>query len=150
MRVTLEWRPQTSSGMLGVLLAALDALTLAARDELEHRDLPPLYSAGVRYQRETPAGRCECWRSPLEVLAAGGGDCDDLGAWRAAELQLAGVPARAVPFWAGPRTIHVIVLRQFPDGRLGYEDPSARLGMPSPPLRSLAPLITGQLRRLAA
>lgn len=84
-----------------------------------------LYEAGVRYRREAP-GR-EDWRNVEEVRAAGVGDCEDLAAWRAAELRAQGEPARAVAVPSGPGKWHAVVKRA--DGSI--EDPSRQLGMGS-------------------
>jgi hypothetical protein len=110
------------------LRAALAGLTALNEWALSTWDVPPIYSAGVRYQRE-PAGR-EDWDIAPIVYARGWGDCEDLAAWRAAELRLGlgGVPperAIADTYQSGPRTWHCIVRRA--DGSI--EDPSLMLGM---------------------
>lgn len=56
--------------------------------------VPPLYASGVYYE-EDPPGR-EDWRDCYVVLARGKGDCDNLVAWRVAELKAAGFPAEPV------------------------------------------------------
>lgn len=91
---------------------------------------PPLYESGIRYRRE-PDGR-ERWLTAPEMLAVGFADCEDISAWRAAELRLAGVPAKAVAIRTGKRRFHGIVL--LPDKT--FEDPSVRLGMPKPRRRN--------------
>lgn len=106
------------------LAAALEGLTatnycLLARS----RKAPALYASGVRYQRE-PRGR-EQWQTAPQVLRAGFGDCEDLAAWRAAELRIQGIPAKATVIRTGPKMFHAVV--QHPDGSI--EDPSRRLGM---------------------
>ena len=45
----------------------------------------PLYQSGVRYARE-PIGS-EVWQTALETQQLGKGDCEDLVAWRVAELR---------------------------------------------------------------
>ena len=101
--------------------AALDALTALARYQLRTRRLPPLYSAGVIYQREKPtvAGTPERWQTPLGTLSRGQGDCEDLATWRAAETGGRAVPVKVSSGW------HIIVINR--DG--STEDPSRRLGM---------------------
>lgn len=84
--------------------------------------VPPLYKARVRYRRQR--GR-ERFLPCIVVMARRSGDCDQLACWRAAELQEAGIKARAVPYRVNARTMHVIVVH--PDGR--REDPSKLLGM---------------------
>lgn len=98
---------------------------------------PRLYKAGVRYKpekHETRAGQViqygEEWQTIPWVIFRGYGDCEDLGAWRSAELNhvygiraLPHIKVRRMPngFWRA----HVVV--KHPDGRI--EDPSAKLGM---------------------
>jgi hypothetical protein len=98
---------------------------------VRHPDTPPLYTAGVRWQKETPThgGHNEerFLTIPL-VRMLGWGDCDDLAAWRAAELQRSGERARAVVYAVRPGLWHVVVRRG--DGSI--EDPSTRLGMVVP------------------
>lgn len=112
---------------LGALLLALYAVDLAYLSA--RPDTPPLYLSGVRYSREPREvrGRVELWDSVPVVLAQGWGDCDDLAAWRAAELSLSGVYALPVLVEVAPFSgrYHVVVWRS--DGQ--WEDPSARLGM---------------------
>jgi hypothetical protein len=88
-------------------------------------NLPPLYRSRVRYERETP-GRMEDWQAADRCLASGRGDCEDLAAWRAAELVVSGVDPSARPwvYSPRPRLLHVVTLRAD-----GPEDPSAFLGM---------------------
>lgn len=78
---------------------------------------PALYESGVRYRAEK-VGEEDFLLIP-EVRAQGHADCEDLAAWRAAEV--GGIPV-AVRTRKG---YHVVV--RMPDG--SYEDPSRRLGM---------------------
>jgi len=105
-----------------LLCAALQGLVLVDAVMLAEREYPPLYEAGVRYQREQ--GREE-WQTVEQVLAAGVGDCEDLACWRAAELRRDGVECLAEAVRTGPRLFHAIV--RFPDG--SHEDPARELGM---------------------
>ena len=115
------------------LPAMLDALTAVNVNWLRaNPGAPSILSpaARVRYCRE-PIGREE-WRSLPVVLQVGCGDCEDLACARAAELQVAGVRARAVPFKVpsrlpGTELWHVVV-----DSGGRREDPSALLGMGTP------------------
>lgn len=107
----------------GALQSALDALTAFNVGWLTlHPQFPALYTSGVRYKREFPR---EQWDTAPMVLAAREGDCEDLAAWRAAELRVReGIPARAIPLrtrngW------HIVVQT----GPARIEDPSRRLGM---------------------
>ena len=115
MKVTIH--VPAARATLGALSEGLTALN---REILSRRTMPPLYSraAGVRYKAE-PRGR-ERWRTCDEVFGSGEGDCEDLAAWRAAELQVRGEPARVVVIRSGPRRFHAIVRR----GDGSYEDPS--------------------------
>lgn len=110
-------------------LVAWDRYFLAANPQT-----PPIYSAGVRYIRE-PEGQEE-WLDIGEIRRRGGGDCEELAAWRVAELREKGIDAR--PAWRHRRV-------RAPSGRLcslyhiivwipgvGIDDPSARLGMGGP------------------
>lgn len=98
---------------------------------------PALYHAGVIYKpekhRTDHGGHTleygEDWQTIPWVIYHGFGDCEDLGAWRAAELRMQGV--KATPHIAirkladGAWRAHVQV--KWPDGHI--EDPSAKLGM---------------------
>ena len=108
------------------------------------RPYPRLYDSGVVYKEEKP-GR-EDWPDIPKVLSQGWGDCEDLAAYRAAELRVYdGIDAEPVIKWkwipveemraAGwarhklPRDgiwlVHCLVRHQ--DGTI--EDPSLLLGM---------------------
>lgn len=100
--------------------------------------LPGLYSAGVRYIAE-PEGQ-EHWEDILSILQNKGADCEDLAAWRVAELRDAGIAAR--PAWRHRRVqstetqkeysmYHIVVAVPSKTAKGGYEieDPSAKLGM---------------------
>lgn len=106
------------------LTAALEGLTAVNCVLMKRRDLPQLYRSGIRYEREQP-GR-ERWLNADELLAKCVGDCEDLAAYRAAELRVYhGVPAIACVLRSGPKKFHAVV--GFPDGTI--EDPSRMLGM---------------------
>jgi len=110
------------------LVRALDSLTDESTAEIETGAYPPLYASGVRYQRE----RGEHWRSPARVVCgpdAYGADCEDLTAWRVAELRASGADPDARPalYPTSKRSYHAVVVRG--DGTV--EDPSAVLGMPT-------------------
>ncbi len=84
--------------------------------------LPPLYESGITYRRE-PRGR-EWWESAEDVAALANkrsGDCEDLAAYRAAELRYwDGEMARVVIRRTARGTFHAVVERG--DGSI--EDPS--------------------------
>lgn len=83
--------------------------------------LPELYQAAragkVRYMEEEK----EEWRTIADVLKAGQGDCEDLSAWRVAELRAAGeTKARPVIKRTGITRYHALVMR----GSGQVEDPT--------------------------
>jgi hypothetical protein len=126
MRVAII-APAKSRESLTALLACLFSL-----DQLylrTTRGIPPLYQAGVRYQREDLDAQMgmEFWLTIPEIMAQGWGDCEDLAAWRAAELRVSGEDQDARPELVAirPGQWHVIVRR----GDGAPEDPSAMLGM---------------------
>ena len=113
-------------------------------------DLPGLYAAGVRYQREPD----EVWCDYLTLLAVGHEDCDGLAAARAGELlarggkalspkdggyrkgrRLRSIQAEVLLLTTSgklqPGQYHCIV-RYRVGGKWYRDDPSARLGMPVP------------------
>jgi len=84
--------------------------------------LPPLYTSGIKYQREG----AEHFQSPWETFQLGYGDCEDLAVYLVAERRRAGDQgARVVIVRTGRNTLHAIIQRG--DGR--REDPSRALGM---------------------
>lgn len=103
--------------------------------------IPNIYEAGVIYQREPPGQ--ELFNGIRQVIRDRGGDCDDLAAWRVAELRVRGSadypngePAqfmlRKFVRPGKPLLYHVLVKRAptkaHPKGWI--EDPSKILGMP--------------------
>lgn len=113
-RVTV-WVPPTA----GTLTAALEGLVAINTLLLKRMKLPPLYRAGVVYRREG-RGR-EDWRTVLDVIRDGYGDCEDLAGWRAAELRAyRGERALGWVYPTRPGRWHAIVKRG--DGT--FEDPS--------------------------
>lgn len=125
MRVTIE--VPNDPAILEALLEALtgiNATILSRASEVLSGDVPLLYDAGIRYQREPP--NREEWQTVLGNFRRGIGDCEDLATHRAAELRAyEGEPARAVVRRTGRRTLHAVVERA--DGTI--EDPSKMLGM---------------------
>jgi hypothetical protein len=116
------------SRRLVVLTKLVDGLAQA--DEgylLARRGVPRLYESGVRYLEDDGPIESQWWDIPA-CLARGVADCKALAAWRAAELAVAGIPARpvVVPTNARGSTFHVFVERMT-DG--STEDPSRALGM---------------------
>lgn len=115
----------------------LDALTqwnvvLMQRLLKEGHRIPLLYKSGVRYQRENYAAREENWRDFLSCLRHKGGDCEDLCAWRAAEIrvrqrQRARCVYRRTRRADGSTLYHILVESPSHSGHI--EDPSRLLGM---------------------
>jgi hypothetical protein len=112
------------------IIAAAEAAIAWNRWWLRRNPFAPLlHASGVRYQRES-----KVWRDRGEdrfvaipyVMERGVGDCDDLVAWRTAELrERFGVPAVPLLVPQSPVLVHMVV--QLPDGSI--DDPSAALGM---------------------
>lgn len=127
------------------------AIALHNARRIKAKGLPPLYKSGVRYKTE---GSPELWWDAEEILAHGHDDCEGLAAYRAGELINQGYDARVYTRLVqrpskemggsgkkGGRLFHAITrVYTGPDGeplrtRYGtpvYDDPSARLGMPTP------------------
>ena len=101
----------------------LEGMVLLSLSQLQRGLCPPLYQAGVRYERE-PRGR-ESWQSALKTYRLGRGDCEDLANYLAASRRLVGIDAKVKVLDIRPGLKHVVV--QMPDGTI--EDPSKRLGM---------------------
>ena len=101
----------------------LEGLVRADLSQLRRGLVPPLYQSGVRYRREE-RGR-EDWQTARAAMRTRFGDCEDLAGWRAADLRLVGIDARAKVRDVAPGLKHVVV--ELPDGSI--EDPSKRLGM---------------------
>lgn len=107
------------------LLWLLESFVNINRIILRENNIPPLYKAGVVYRREE---RTEIWKDASRVLRDGFGDCEDLSAWRVAELRNNG--KEATPYIRyrmeeGRYIYHVMVMRH---GE-ALEDPSRILGM---------------------
>ena len=104
--------------------AAVLGLAAVSRVQMASHDFPLLYESGIRYQRE-PAGR-ENWQTAAETLARGFADCEDLAAYRLAELHRQGEEQATIDVkQVNPDLMHIRVRRA--DGTL--EDPSRILGM---------------------
>lgn len=117
MLVALQIRAGNRAGYR-LALTGLTAMNLAL---MAGGGIPRLYRAGVVYRRERP----DRWATADIVMARGFGDCEDLAAWRAAELRMAGENAIADVRQVAPRKWHAVVVRA--DGTI--EDPSRKLGM---------------------
>lgn len=108
--------------LLGHALTGFVDLLMAAR---RGQPFPDLYDAGVKYVREPPGS--EVWMIPRGIIAARGGDCEDLCAgYRVPQLWLYGeTEARPFVRRVNPQLRHILVQRA--DGSI--EDPSLILGM---------------------
>jgi hypothetical protein len=102
---------------------ALETLAKLSYQQMRRHPLPPLYSCGIRYERERNRER---WQTAFETYQRKRGDCEDLAAYLCAQLWIAGEHRAHVHCYAPrPGLIHCVVRRA--DGRI--EDPSKRLGM---------------------
>lgn len=120
---------------LRVIEALLEALTASNCYYLVgNPQTPLLYESGVRYEEEPP-GRDE-WQDIPDTIVRRAGDCEDLAAWRMAELRVRfrddvtrfRITVDDLPDQSGKlvTTYHITLLRP---GK-NIEDPSRRLGMP--------------------
>lgn len=137
----IAWsRDAITAGVIGLML--MDCAWLK-----HNPNAPKLYDSGVIYVPEArrieavptsegwPTGsKCvveygENWLTIPAILKVKKGDCEDLAAWRSAELRMAGI--KATPFIKirklanGSWRAHAVV--KWPCGKI--EDPSAKLGM---------------------
>lgn len=115
-------------GRLGAIRHLVEALIRINEAWLSEHQAPWLYESGVKYQAERLS---DDWQDIPQTLARRFGDCEDLGAWRAAELRHAG--EREAGAWVktmrvGMHVIYHVQVRRS-DGRI--EDPSQILGMGS-------------------
>lgn len=117
-------------GMMQKVRALVDALVVCDRIFLRaNPETRPLYQSGCVY---IPEKKEEFLEIPY-IIKQGGADCEDLAAWRVAELQEKGIKAKP---WIRMRAytlekqsdfhlFHILV--KWPDGSV--EDPSKILGM---------------------
>ena len=111
----------TNPAEIRAAVLGLAAISLA---QMQASPLPRLYSGQIRYVRE-PANR-ERWQTARETSERGAGDCEDLAAYRVAELHLLGEPGATIAVRViNPELYHIVVRRK--DGSM--EDPSSQLGM---------------------
>lgn len=108
-------------------LASCNLMYLRHVGAAKSNGFPSLYTSGVRYGAQR-MGK-DKWRDIPRLLETKAGACEDLAAWRAAELRLIGEPALidvdTFEMADGSIIYHVVVLRA---GGV-REDPSAVLGM---------------------
>jgi hypothetical protein len=104
-KVDLFGQPEDQPRSQRALLWLLESLCKINQDHLQQKPYPPLYDAGVRYIREDGT---EEWLDIPHIIAAGGGDCEDLVCWRIAEIRHGGG-------YAGP-----YVRYRFIDGHFHY------------------------------
>lgn len=106
-----------------IIAAVLDGFVQAAQLEIESGVVPPFPTmvGSLRFVPEPPPS--EQWLLPHQVIAAGGGDCEDYAIWTAAGYRATGRDPLAAPrlMQTGPQTLHCVVQRG--DGTV--EDPSA-------------------------
>lgn len=122
-----DYKRQVLEGLLNALALANDAYLLI------NPHTPKLYDAGVRYVQEPPG--LDEWQDIPDTIARRTGDCEDLAAWRMAELRRSGedpgaewhITVADIPDQTGHivTTYHIAIKRT--GG--GIEDPSRQLGM---------------------
>lgn len=126
MRILVDFGETVSSDLAVTCIALSELCEVAVQLTLEEsarmgQPVPPLYSSGVRYLRESG----ESLRLPSSVLKAGGGDCAHLSVWLAAWYRQHGFPQARV----------VIAASQHPQGKLYHamveQVPGAPLECPS-------------------
>jgi hypothetical protein len=124
-----------------LVLSLLQALVQINLAYLAHTRAPPLYRSGVIYRFQchpdvaNTGGQCppDAWQDIPRTLELGAGSCNDLAAWRVAELvnsrsdPHAGIYVRAKEAPGFGTIYHVIVKR---NGGQFFEDPARILGMP--------------------
>lgn len=117
---------------VGEVRALLLGLTAQNVRQLR-RGVPPISKAlqprardGEREVRYIRRDEDETWWSIRDIWRRGGGDCEDLAAAVAAELQVQGINARADLYKVRPGLYHAIVKVR---GMKGYLDPSKWGGM---------------------
>jgi hypothetical protein len=115
----------TQESVVRLLLEALVTTNIAYLRA--HPEAPWLYASGVTYAEE--AEGVDEWTDIPETLRRGVGDCEDLAAWRIAELRVRSdelaLPRVTVETFGARALYHVIVKRA--GGCL--EDPSRVLGL---------------------
>lgn len=113
-----------SRAILRVLLEGLvqiDCIELSAYGYA----IPPIYSSGTVYQRDARTDVDDDWQDAITTAVHKYGDCEDLAAWRCAEIRVReGIYAWLDFTWEympdGSKRIHIFVVRA--DGII--EDPS--------------------------
>lgn len=92
-----------------------------------HPSTPSLALAPIRYERESKLQGGERWQTIPEILKTGRGDCEDLSAWRIAELRRKGIKAK--PHVTGKKGKWHIRVRVKVGGKTVIYDPSREKGM---------------------
>lgn len=94
----------------------------------KHPKTRPLARTPVRYQREKKLSGAERWQTIPEILERGHADCEDLSAWRIAELRRQGIKAK--PHVTGKRgKWHIRVKVRVGPKKTVIFDPSVEKGM---------------------
>lgn len=120
----LRTEKQAQAAIEGLVLANVEIIYA---QRAKRRPVAPIYLSGVRYIISDPD---EDWRTIYEVLRHNGGDCEDLAAWRAAELRVKGTHAIVKLRRTSRRVWHALVCyRRRVKGRrrIICEDPSLTL-----------------------
>lgn len=137
-------RAQLCGVLEGIVLA--NVALLRARPEI-----PRIYASGARYIRDARPNEDDPYCDARATWLAGGGDCDDLSTWRAADARVyegiymtvdCDIRYVALSPTEVRQEVHVFCRR--PDGT--KEDPSAILGMYDVPGASPLPTLMGASR----
>lgn len=118
--------------LLGVVTGNVFLMRAARKDG---HPLPKLYQSGVVFQPEPNQGLWEDFADCLTVLDRGWGDCDDLVAYRCAELIESGEDPKASVkvYWRESKRhgyVYHAEVRRSNKSKFGpVEDPSRFLGM---------------------
>lgn len=111
MLVEIEIPPGDSEFVVRAALHLLEALVEINLLIMSEQRIPHLYESGIKYRQEPPGP--ERFDNCARVIKRGWGDCDDLAAWRVAELRRAGeTGAKCKVVWqSGHRRYHAQVER---------------------------------------
>lgn len=129
----------------GTYSAALEGLTRVNEVLMKREPVPPLYVTGARWEVRQGDPSETRWRYAPDVAGEGWGDCQDLSAYRAAELRVTGEDPKAEVrvYPTGVNRYHAVVAR----GNGAVEDPSVILGMDpiseAPFMTTHLPLVAG-------
>lgn len=133
---TIQTEQETPATIATVARGFLYGVVLTNSLQIRRKLVPPIYESGVKFRPEPWQGKFEEFADALTTYRRGWGDCDDLVAWRVAELRTIGDrrlglhPCKATIkiYWRTSGGFHCEV--RMPDGSV--EDVSRFLGMGKP------------------